>query len=154
MKCKIITVSHKPADWEKKAIEFYSKQLPNHFDINHIEVKPLSAKSMTEKSVLINEEKEILKKIDHDAFLILCDRLGKRMSSIEFANLIKEKSDLGTKINFVIGGAFGLSEELIKISDLTISASDLTFPHRLFKILLIEQIFRASAINKNHPYHK
>ncbi|MBD63209.1 MAG: rRNA methyltransferase [Gammaproteobacteria bacterium] len=154
MKCKIISVSHKPADWERKAIEFYSKQLPNHFDIKHVEVKPLSKKSMTEKSVLKNEEKEILNKVDHDAFLILCDRQGQRMSSIEFANLIKEKSDLGTKINFVIGGAFGVSEKLIKISNLAISASDLTFPHRLFKILLIEQIFRASAINKNHPYHK
>ena len=56
--------------------------------------------------------------------------------------------------NFIIGGAFGSSEEIIQKSQLTLSASDLTFPHKLFKIFLMEQIFRASAINRNHPYHK
>ena len=54
----------------------------------------------------------------------------------------------------IIGGAYGVSDELAEKVDLILSASHLTFPHRLFKILLMEQIYRASAINRNHPYHK
>jgi 23S rRNA (pseudouridine1915-N3)-methyltransferase len=54
----------------------------------------------------------------------------------------------------IIGGSYGAAPSLLQKSDLILSASALTFPHRLFKILLIEQIFRASTINRNHPYHK
>jgi 23S rRNA (pseudouridine1915-N3)-methyltransferase len=57
-------------------------------------------------------------------------------------------------MNMIIGGAYGASDELETKADLILSASQLTFPHRLFKILLMEQIYRASAINRNHPYHK
>ena len=54
----------------------------------------------------------------------------------------------------IIGGSYGVSKEIKTKADLILSASQLTFPHRLFKILLMEQIYRASAINRNHPYHK
>lgn len=154
MKCKIISISRKPSDWEKQAIQFYSKQLPEHFKISHIDVKPASSKSMSKKSVLKSEGEEILKYIDDDAYLILWDRKGKKITSLGFAELIREQTDCGKNINFIIGGAFGSSEEIIQKSQLTLSASDLTFPHKLFKIFLMEQIFRASAINRNHPYHK
>ena len=154
MKCKIISISRKPSDWEKQAIQFYSKQLPDYLKISHIDVKPASSKSMSKKSVLKSEGEEILKYIDDDAYLILWDRKGKKITSFGFAELIREQTDYGKNINFIIGGAFGSSEEIIQKSQLTLSASDLTFPHKLFKIFLMEQIFRASAINRNHPYHK
>ena len=154
MKCKIISVSHKPSDWEKQAIQFYSKQLPNHFQISYVEVKPSSSKSMTNASILEIEGKEILKHIDKDAHVVLWDRQGKRINSLAFANLIQDQADTGKNINFIIGGAYGSSDKLFKKSQLILSASNLTFPHRLFKIFLMEQIYRASAINRNHPYHK
>jgi len=154
MKCKIISVSHKPSDWEKQAIQFYLKQLPNHLQISYAEIKPSSYKSMTNESILDTEGEEILKHIDKDAYVILWDRQGKRISSLAFANLFKDQIDAGKNINFIIGGALGSSDKLFKKSKLTLSASDLTFPHRLFKIFLMEQIYRASAINRNHPYHK
>ena len=154
MKCKIISISHRPSDWEKQAIQFYLKQLPDHLKISHVDVKPSSSKAMSKTSVLKSEGEEILKYIDDDAYLILWDRKGKKITSLGFAELIKKQADYGKNINFIIGGAFGSSEEIIQKSQLTLSASDLTFPHKLFKIFLMEQIFRASAINRNHPYHK
>ena len=154
MKCKIISISHRPSDWEKQAIQFYLRQLPDHLKISHIDVKPSSSKSMSKTSVLKSEGEEILKYIDDDAYLILWDRKGKKITSLGFAELIQKQADYGKNINFIIGGAFGSSEEIIQKSQLTLSASDLTFPHKLFKIFLMEQIFRASAINRNHPYHK
>ena len=154
MKCKIISISHRPSDWEKQAIQFYLKQLPDHLKISYVDVKPSSSKSMNKTSVLKSEGEEILKYIDVDAYLILWDRKGKKITSLGFAELIREQTDYGKNINFIIGGAFGSSEEIIQKSQLMLSASDLTFPHKLFKIFLMEQIFRASAINRNHPYHK
>ena len=154
MKCKVISISHKPSDWEKQALQFYSKQLPNHFQVSHIELKPFSSKSLDKESALEAEGIEILKYVDQDAHVILWDRQGKTINSLGFASLLRDQIDQGVGINFIIGGAHGASKNLIKNSQLILSASELTFPHRLFKIFLMEQIYRASTIHRNHPYHK
>ena len=154
MKCKIISISHKPADWEKKATDFYLKQIPNNFKLSFVEVKPTSSKSMSREDTIRNESSEIFKHIDHGACVILWDRRGDLISSEGLAKLFQEKIDLSENMNMIIGGAYGASDELETKADLILSASQLTFPHRLFKILLMEQIYRASAINRNHPYHK
>ena len=154
MKCKIISISHKPNNWEKQALQFYSKQLPNHYQISYVEVKPFSSNIMNRASVLDAEGTEIIKHLDQDAYNILWDRTGKKISSVSFAKLMQDQADHGKNINFIIGGAHGASEILFKASHLILSASDLTFPHRLFKIFLMEQIYRASTIHRNHPYHK
>ena len=154
MKCKVISISHKPSDWEKQALNFYIKQLPNHFQVSNVEVKPFSSKSMDKDSILEAEGLEILKNVDQDAYVILWDRQGQKIDSLNFASLLQEQIDHGKNINFVIGGSHGVSKSLFENSKLTLSASELTFPHRLFKIFLMEQIFRASTIHRNHPYHK
>ena len=154
MKCKIISISHKPADWEKKASEFYLKQIPNNFKLSFVQVKPTSSKSMSREDTIRNESSEIFKHIDHAACVILWDRRGDLISSEGLAKLFQEKIDLSENMNMIIGGAYGVSKEIKTKADLILSASQLTFPHRLFKILLMEQIYRASAINRNHPYHK
>ena len=154
MKCKIISINHKLSDWEKQALQFYSKQLPSHYKISHAEVRPLSSKHSDKESILEAERLEIIKNIDNNSNVILWDRKGQKINSHGFATLLQDKIDHGIYINFIIGGAYGVSEKLIKRSQLILSASELTFPHRLFKIFLMEQIYRASAIHRNHPYHK
>ena len=154
MKCKIISISHKPADWEKKASDFYLKQIPNNLRLSFVEVKPTASKSMSREDTIRNESSEISKHIDHAAHVILWDRKGDLISSEGLARLFQEKIDLSENMNMIIGGSYGVSKEIKTKADLILSASQLTFPHRLFKILLMEQIYRASAINRNHPYHK
>ena len=154
MKCKIISISHKLSDWENQALQFYSKQLPSHFKISHAEVKPSSSKNLDKESILEAERLEIIKNIDNNSHVILWDMKGQKINSHGFATLLQDKIDHGININFIIGGAHGLSEKLFKTSQLILSASELTFPHRLFKIFLMEQIYRASTIHRNHPYHK
>ena len=154
MKCKIISISHKLSDWEKQALKFYSKQLPSNYKISHAYVKPSSSKYLDTESKLEAERLEIIKNIDGDSYVILWDRQGKKINSKDFANLLQDKIDHGINVNFIIGSAYGVSEELFKTSQIILSASELTFPHRLFKIFLMEQIFRASTIHRNHPYHK
>jgi 23S rRNA (pseudouridine1915-N3)-methyltransferase len=154
MKCKIISISHKPTDWEKKASDFYLKQIPSNLKLSFVEVKPAASKSMSEEDTIRNESFEISRHLDKSAYIILWDRKGDLISSEGLAKLFQDKIDLAENVNMIVGGAFGASEELKEKADLILSASQLTFPHRLFKILLMEQIYRASAINRNHPYHK
>ena len=154
MKCKVISISHKPSSWEKEALQFYLKQLPKHIKSSSIDVNPSSSKSMDQSLILDAECNEVLRHINKTEYTILWDRLGKKISSHGFADLIQDKADAGQDINFIIGGALGASDHLFQSSQLVLSASDLTFPHRLFKIFLIEQIYRACAIKNNHPYHK
>lgn len=154
MKCKILSISHKPADWEKKALDFYCKQIPGNIKLSFVEVKPTASKAASRELILQNEFLEIINHIDPDSYVVLWDRKGDLISSKALATLFQEKIDLACNITMIIGGSYGAAPSLLQKSDLILSASALTFPHRLFKILLIEQIFRASTINRNHPYHK
>ncbi len=154
MKCKIISISHKLTDWEKQALQFYSKRIPSNLKISFVEIKPLSSKNLDKESILEAERGEIVKLLDTDSYIILWDRIGQKINSLGFATLLQDKIDHGININFIIGGAHGVSKKLFATSQLILSASELTFPHRLFKIFLMEQIYRASSIHRNHPYHK
>ena len=80
---------------------------------------------------------------------------GKKCSSTDFAKEIKKIVDNGNGvINFIIGGSYGLSDEVKKRADKLLSFSDMTFPHTLFRLMLVEQIYRAFSINGGTPYHK
>ncbi|MBF0359781.1 MAG: 23S rRNA (pseudouridine(1915)-N(3))-methyltransferase RlmH [Oligoflexia bacterium] len=111
---------------------------------------------------IINEEKEILKKVDEitsgersRSHIVLLSENGKEYSSQDFSlkifDLLKNCST--KKIIIIIGGAHGFTDGIIKMSSETISLSKLTFPHRLARIILIEQLYRAQTIEYGHPYH-
>ena len=152
MKFKVHSISSKSQVWEKTALEFYKKRLYEHelIFLNH--KNKLSSKNSAE---LIQAESGILlNKVEKIDRAISWDIKGRSISSKEFANLITEYSMNDHQIEFVIGGSHGLSNEVLDKSNHVISASKLTFPHRLFKIILSEQIYRACSIISNHPYHK
>ena len=152
MKFKVHSISSKSQVWEETALEFYKKRLNEHklIFLNH--KHKLSSKNSRE---LIKAESGILlDKIEKIDRAIVWDIKGRSISSKEFANLITEYSMNDHQIEFVIGGSHGLSNEVLDKSNHVISASKLTFPHRLFKIILSEQIYRACSIISNHPYHK
>ncbi|MDA3966957.1 23S rRNA (pseudouridine(1915)-N(3))-methyltransferase RlmH [Helicobacter sp. WB40] len=94
--------------------------------------------------------KEFLKVFREKDYKISLSPNGKKVDSIKFANYLKDKSD----ISFFIGGAYGLSHDFIQKCDENLSLSDLTFSHKIAKIILSEQIYRGFCILNNHPYHK
>jgi 23S rRNA (pseudouridine1915-N3)-methyltransferase len=151
MKCNIISVGHKPSQWESEGINFYTKQLPKNFVINYIDLKGKQHPKMSKDEVIRLEESLILEKLNPKDKIIVCDMHGKDMSSIDFSEVLNESINLNQDISFVIGGSFGLSERVINHADIKFSASSLTFPHRLFKIILIEQIYRSFSIFNNQP---
>ena len=152
MKFKVHSISSKSQVWEETALEFYKKRLHDHelIFLNH--KHQLSSKDPEE--LIRAESGKLLNKVEKIDHAIAWDIKGKSISSNEFANLITECSMNDHQIEFVIGGSHGLSSEVINKSKHVISASRLTFPHRLFKIILSEQIYRACSIITNHPYHK
>jgi len=100
------------------------------------------------------ESQLILKNINQEAKIIALDEKGKQFSSQDFAKIIDNYRQTEKEICFIIGGAFGLDEEIIKLSHLKLSLGLITLPHLLARIILIEQIYRAKTIIEKHPYHK
>lgn len=97
-----------------------------------------------------NEEGELLDLIPKSTYKIALDERGKQLSSIDFAREIERREN----ITFFIGGADGLSEKTKKSSDLLLSFGAFTYPHKLVRVMLIEQIYRTHSILSNHPYHR
>jgi len=85
---------------------------------------------------------------------VVLDLVGKQISSEGFSTVFAKQMMLGKSIDFIIGGAFGLDEIILKTANIKLSLSEMTFPHQLVKVILLEQIYRAQTILDNHPYHK
>lgn len=161
MKINIVAVGKIKEKFFKDAIEEYSKRLSKFCTLNIIEVSEVVAKVENEtniKNSIEVEGNEIVSKLDSFAkniFIFVLDIDGKELSTIEFEKKIEEiKLNGVSEIVFIIGGSYGLSAELKKKANFRLSFSKMTFPHQLFRVILLEQIYRAFKIANNEPYHK
>ena len=106
------------------------------------------------KQVVDEEGERLLKAVPKNAYTVLLDVYGKTMSSEDLAKTVaKLEVDGISEMSFIIGGAFGVSEALRQSVDYKLSFSPMTFTHQMVRLLLVEQIYRASKINRNEPYH-
>ena len=154
MKLEVISISNKATQWEEEILNVYLKQISSYTNLTIENIKPAQGKKLNIKEVQAYEEKKILKKIKPNSLIVSFDRKGKHFDSLQFAKFT-EKLLSSTKVcTLVIGGSHGLSNLFLEKSDHIISFSALTFPHKLFKILLIEQLYRAISIIDSKPYHK
>lgn len=152
MKIKIISIAKFEKSEFKPIFLNYQKRMKN-IELKEIEFK--KSKNLPVETIKSSEAELILKNIDKNSIIIALDESGQEFSSIKFAKLLQNYSINGnSKINFIIGGAFGLSKQILDKSDKIISLSQMTFPHLMARIILIEQIYRAESIISGHPYHK
>lgn len=106
------------------------------------------------KQVVDDEGERLLKVVPKNAYTVLLDVYGKTMSSEDLAKTVaKLEVDGVSDMAFIIGGAFGVSEALRQSVNFKLSFSPMTFTHQMVRLLLVEQIYRASKINRNEPYH-
>ena len=154
MNLTIISIGNKLSPWELDGINYYTKQLKKKININFINIKGQQHPKRSIEEVLKLESDHILKKIPDDSFLISWDSSGDKVDSKEFSKVIENSMTNNLKLCLLIGGSFGLDKNILKNSQRVLSASNFTFPHRLFRIILIEQIYRAFSIINNSPYHK
>lgn len=159
MKITIISVGKIKEKFFTDAIKEYTKRLSKYCklseDIISDERADESFSQMEIEQVKTKEGTKILNKMKTNTYVFVLDINGKQLSSDELAQKINTlgiegKSDL----TFVIGGSNGLSDEVLNRADFKLSFSKMTFPHQLFKVILLEQIYRAFKINSGEAYHK
>ncbi len=143
----------------RDAIDEYSKRLGKYctLKINELPDEKIP-NNASEKDFILIKEKEcnnILNYIKKDSYIICLDLKGKQFTSEEFSKKIENISlNYNSCITFIVGGSLGISEKILNISNESISFSKMTFPHQLFRIFLLEQIYRAFKISNNEAYHK
>ena len=149
---KIISVGKIKEKYLVDAINEYMKRLSKYTKINIIEVPDIDNQN---KDIVLIKEKDLIKKyIDERDYVITLEIEGNMLSSDELAKKIDNIFISNSNITFIIGGSYGLHEEIKKRSNYKLSFSKLTFPHQLFRVNLLEQIYRAYKINNNESYHK
>ena len=149
---KIICVGKIKEKYLSDAINEYCKRLSKYTKLNIIELDDINNKSID--VILKKESEEILKYIDTKDYIVTMEIKGKELSSTEFANIIDTTFINYSNITFVIGGSYGLSNEIKQKSNFKLSFSKMTFPHQLFRVMLVERIYRAYTIINNITYHK
>ena len=159
MKVTIIAVGKIKEHYLKEGIEEYSKRLSRFCDLRIIEAAdepaPDDLSAAREEQIKSREASRVLGKVKDGDYLIVLDVKGAKKSSEEFAEVLKNCMISGnSSITFVIGGSLGLAPELIRKANVRLSLSDMTFPHQLTRLILLEQIYRAFKIINGEPYHK
>lgn len=148
---KIICVGKIKEQYLKDAINEYLKRLSKYTKIDIIELPDFSYDL---KKTLETERDYMLKSIKENDYNILLDIEGNSFNSIEFANNLDKIRNNYSNINFIIGGSYGVHDDIKRIVNERISFSKLTFPHQLFRVILLEQIYRSFKILNNEEYHK
>lgn len=148
---KIIAVGSLKEKYLRDAEKEYSKRLIKYTNIEIVELKDEGI--VEEEKAKKTEGEKILKYIKDKDYVITLEIEGNNLSSIEFATKIDKTFLNYSDITFVIGGSYGLSEEIKKRSNYALSFSKMTFPHQLIRVFLLEQLFRSFKISKGETYH-
>ncbi len=149
---KIICVGKQKENYLKQAQSEYEKRLSKYTKLQVIELKDYKDDNI--KQALKKEKEQIIKHLKETDNIIILDLNGKQFTSEEFAENLNKELIKNSNITFLIGSSNGLDEEIKKLSTKKISFSPLTFPHGLFRIILLEQIYRSFKILNNESYHK
>ena len=147
---KIIAIGKKHESWIVDGIERYSKRLQGSWKLEWI-LLPHSA--LEGPAARQEESQRILQKLDERDRVVLLDETGSLWDSPALSRQIQDQLDVSTQLVLVIGGAYGVNEALQRRANQTWSLSRLVFPHQLVRLLVVEQLYRASCIASGHPYH-
>lgn len=155
MKFQFWTVGKTHEPYVKAGVELFTKRISNYYQVDwNLIPAPKNAAMLSEMDLKKKEGETIISFLQKEDFLVLLDERGKQLSSEELAAFIQLRANDSTKtVVFLIGGAFGVSDSVIKRANYTWSLSKLVFPHQLVRLILAEQIYRACSINRNEKYH-
>ena len=149
---KIITVGQIKENYLKEAIEEYKKRLSKYTNLEIIELKDEGL--VEEEKAKKLEAEKIEKCLSEKDYIITLEIEGKEYTSLEFAEKLRTIQMENANIVFIIGGSYGLADSIKNKAKMHLSFSKMTFPHQLFRVILLEQIYRAFKINHNESYHK
>ena len=144
---------HEP--FVKEGIDLFTKRISNYYPVEwQIIPMPKNAGAMSEPELRKKEGELILQSLQKEDYLVLLDERGRQLSSEAFAQFIQARANESLKnVVFLIGGAYGVSDEVIHRANYKWSLSQLVFPHQLVRLILAEQVYRACTIIRNEKYH-
>lgn len=155
MKITLLTVGKTDIRWVREGLEIYISRLKHYIPFSLTEIPELkNASSLSKDQIKAREGELILKSIKPSDEVILLDEHGKEYTSMEWArNMEKRMSGSGRDMVFVIGGAYGFSDDVYSRCDGKVSLSKMTFSHQMVRTIFAEQLYRAFTIIKGEPYH-
>jgi 23S rRNA (pseudouridine1915-N3)-methyltransferase len=155
MKLKLLAVGTRMPSWVEAGCNEYGKRMPPELRIETIEIAlGARGKNQPASKAIEKESQALLKAIGPQDFVVALDVIGRSLSTEQLATKLGDWQMNGRDICLIIGGPDGLSAECLARADMRWSLSDLTLPHPLVRIVLMEQMYRAWTINANHPYHR
>ena len=149
---KIICVGKIKEEYFRNAIKEYEKRLSKYTKLEIIECSDYGTLDVS--TILEKEKDEILKYISDRDYLITLEIEGKEMDSVSFSKKLEQTFLTNYTITFIIGGSYGIHEDIKGRADFHLSFSQMTLPHQLFRVILLEQIYRSFKIMNNESYHK
>lgn len=155
MRLKLLAVGTRMPDWVESGCQGYGKRMPPELRIQVIEISlGTRGKNQPKAKAIEAESQGLLKAIGEQDFVVALDVLGKPMSTEKLAQNLGNWQMNGRDVCLLVGGPDGLSANCLARANMRWSLSDLTLPHPLVRIVLMEQLYRAWTINANHPYHR
>lgn len=155
MRFTFISIGKEHETYVKAGVEMFTKRIQNYYKAEWLLMSPpKNAASFSETELKKKEGEMVLGILEKDDYLVALDERGKMLSSEGLAQSIQTRANGSTRrMVFLIGGAFGLDEAVLKRADFKWSLSELVFPHQLVRLILSEQVYRACSILKNEKYH-
>jgi 23S rRNA (pseudouridine1915-N3)-methyltransferase len=155
MKLHFWSVGKAHETYVAEGITLFTKRITNYYPVQwNIIATNKNAASMSEQELKIKEGETILGLLKKEDYLVLLDEKGKQINSEGLAAFLQQRANESEKnIIFLIGGAFGVSDEVFQRANFKWSLSQLVFPHQLVRLILAEQVYRACSINRNEKYH-
>jgi 23S rRNA (pseudouridine1915-N3)-methyltransferase len=155
LKIKFICIGKTTKSYLKEAEEDYLARLKHYVSFERIEIQDIkNVKSGSNEQLKVAEGKEFLKRLSPSDFVVLLDEGGSEFSSVSFASFLDSHISNNTKtLVFIIGGAFGFSQEIYAYCNLKLSLSRMTFSHQMIRMLFFEQVYRAFTIIRGEAYH-
>lgn len=155
MKLQFWTIGKAHETYVKEGIEIFTRRISNYYPVQwNIIPMPKNAGIMAEPDLKAKEGEIIVSALKKEDYLVVLDERGKQMNSEGLAAFLQQKANESEKnIVFLIGGAYGVSNEVLQRANYKWSLSQLVFPHQLVRLILAEQIYRACSILRNEKYH-
>jgi 23S rRNA (pseudouridine1915-N3)-methyltransferase len=154
VKICIVALGHRMPAWVAAGFDDYARRLPREFELDLVELKPEPRdRGRSVEQILATEAKRIAA-ASKSAHVVALDERGERWTTARLAQALRDWRDRGLDIAFVIGSADGLAEAVKRDANVIMSLSALTLPHGLVRVLLAEQLYRATSLLRGHPYHR
>uniref|UniRef100_UPI0035B34A79 23S rRNA (pseudouridine(1915)-N(3))-methyltransferase RlmH n=1 Tax=Hylemonella sp. TaxID=2066020 RepID=UPI0035B34A79 len=154
MRLLIVAVGQRVPDWAQSAWDDYAKRFPPELKVELKAVKTEPRGSRTVQQLMAAERKRIEEAIPRGTRIVALDERGTALTTVALAGKLKDWQLGGSDVALVIGGPDGLEPAFRQGAQERIRLSDLTLPHAMVRVLLVEQLYRAWSINANHPYHR